>query len=413
MNLNRREFLAGAGALATTAPTLFAGSAGAAAAPALGASARADFPWSLKETFLNSAAYHPISVRSAQAMQEYIGYRLNGPPSDLTDVGASGRGTGGEKQAEVKRLFARLINATPEEIAFAQSTSDGESIIVAGMDLLRAGGNVVIDDLHYGSAINMYRRLEKKGLEVRLVAHRDWKIDLRDVERVVDRNTRLVSMALVSNVNGYLHDVKAISDVAHAHGAYVYADVIQAAGCVPIDVQRMGLDFCACSSYKWLMGSRGFGFLYVRRDLQGSVVQPTRFGHRQTQAFNRDANTWVDVPGAAMYETGNVSNIGAAAVHESLRYILETGVENIRRHTRPLVDRLRQEITAKGHRCITPPDADTPIIVFEVADGAALADRLRQAGIAATAGGSRLRVSPTVFNTMADIDRLLAVVARA
>ncbi len=73
------------------------------------------------------------------------------------------------------------------------------------------------------------------------------------MERVVDSNTRLVSMALISNVNGYLHDVKAISDLAHTHGAYVYADVIQAAGNTPIDVKAIGLDLCACSSYKWLM----------------------------------------------------------------------------------------------------------------------------------------------------------------
>ena len=78
--------------------------------------------------------------------------------------------------------------------------------------------------------------------------------------------------------HGLLADVKAISELAHAHGAYVYADIIQAAGAVPIDVQAMGIDFAACSTYKWLMGLRGLAYLYVKKNLQGSVVRPTQFG---------------------------------------------------------------------------------------------------------------------------------------
>ena len=106
-------------------------------------------------------------------------------------------------------------------------------------------------------------------------------------------------MALVSNINGYMHNVRAISDIAHAHGAYVYADIIQAAGNTTVDVQAMGIDCCACSTYKWLMGDFGLGFLYVKRDLQGDVIKQTRYGLRQvTQKDGR----FVPRPGAAIYE---------------------------------------------------------------------------------------------------------------
>ena len=115
---------------------------------------------------------------------------------------------------------------------------------------------------------------QKAGLDVRFVKNRDWQTDVRDIERVVDRKTKLISIALVSNVNGYLQDVKAISDLAHAHGAYVYADIIQCAGAIPIDVKAMGIDFAACSTYKWLMGVKGYGFYYVREDLQGVGRNP-------------------------------------------------------------------------------------------------------------------------------------------
>ena len=63
------------------------------------------------------------------------------------------------------------------------------------------------------------------------------------MDKAIDRNTRLVSLALVSNVNGFMHDCKAVSDLAHARGAYVFADIIQAVGAVPVDVKALGIDF--------------------------------------------------------------------------------------------------------------------------------------------------------------------------
>jgi selenocysteine lyase/cysteine desulfurase len=132
---------------------------------------------------------------------------------------------------------------------------------VAGLDLARRGGNVVLDELHFISSLYMYKALSERGLEMRLVKHRDWAIDVKDVEKAIDKNTRLVSMALVSNVNGFMHDARAVANIAHAHGAYLYADIIQAVGSVPLDVRALGIDFAAASTYKWLMAERGFGLL--------------------------------------------------------------------------------------------------------------------------------------------------------
>ena len=373
--------------------------------PTLPAS-KAEFPWAATETFINSAAYHPISAASARAMEDYIAYRRQGPGPGRADVSD-------ERQAEVKEMFGRLINATPDEIAFVQSTSDGENVVIAGMDLLRSGGNVVIDDLHYNSSIYIYRMLEEQGLEVRVVKQKDWTIDIRDVERVVDRRTKLVSMALVSNVNGYLHDVKAVSDVAHAHGAYVYADIIQAAGAVPVDVKAMGIDMCACSAYKWLMGDRVFGFLYVRDELQGSVVRFTRFGHRQYSGFNRAEFSWTARGGAYRYETGNIPNVVVAGVHEALRYILALGVPRIRDYARPLTDRLQRELPAMGYASITPRGTETPIATFLLKNPDETRARLGRARVAVTVlnDTKQMRVSPSVFNTQQDVDALIAALA--
>ena len=92
-----------------------------------------------------------------------------------------------------------------------------------------------------------------------------------------------MSVSLVSTINGFEHDLKKICDLAHAHGAYVYADIVHAAGAVPMDLRATGVDFAATSSYKWLMGDFGLGFLYVRKEVQEKVRRPW-WGYHQVGA---------------------------------------------------------------------------------------------------------------------------------
>jgi selenocysteine lyase/cysteine desulfurase len=397
--MDRRQFLLSAAAVAAVAPLERV--RGAAAANGLNG-ARANFPIAARQTYLNSAAIHPMGLHAARALEKHIAFRLHG--------GGEGRADFGEaQQTDLKRRFAALVNAKPGEIAFVQNTSDGENIVVLGMDLARRGGNVVLDELHFTSSLFMYKSLEAKGLELRVVKHRDWKIDVADMERAIDRNTRLVSLALVSNVNGFLHDATAISEIAHARGAYVYADMVQAAGAVPIDVRAMGIDFGASATYKWLMGERGFGFLYVREDLQDRVVPTTRYGHRQVASFDRVGLTWEPLPGAARYETGTFPNALALCAHESLQYIETLGLANIRAHARALTRRLQEELPRAGYPSLTPAGNETPIVAFGLKDAAETAKRLKAANVTATiiAAEQRLRVAVSVFNTDEDVDRLV------
>lgn len=405
MPLDRRQFLMSAAFAAVPALPREA----SAADSAIPASVRADFPIASAETYLNSAAIHPMSLHASRALVDHVAFRTKGGGEGRADFGT-------DQQADLKRRFAQLIGAKAQEIAFVQNTSDGENIVVMGMDLARKGGNVVLDELHFETSLYMYKALEAKGLQLRVVKHRNWAIDINDMDRAIDRHTRLVSMALVSNVNGYLHDAKAISDLAHARGAYVFADMVQAAGAVPIDVRAMGIDFGSTATYKWLMGERGFGFLYVREDLQGTVVPTTRYGHRQLAKFDRVGITWEPLPGAARYETGTFPNALALCAHTSLQYIEKLGLANIRAHARELTERLQMEMPAlKGFTPVTPRGTGTPIVAFELADVAATARKLKQSRVTATIieDERRLRLAVSVFNNHDDVDRLMAALSAA
>ena len=143
------------------------------------------------------------------------------------------------------------------------STSAGENLVVQALELdRRFDGNVVTDGLHFEGALLHLLELKKRGLDVRVVKPtKDFRIDMADLEKVIDRRTRLVEVSSGSMYNGFQHDLKAVCDLAHANGAYVYADIIHSAGAEPFDVRASGVDFAACSSFKWLMGDFGIGFL--------------------------------------------------------------------------------------------------------------------------------------------------------
>ena len=415
MNFDRRDFLAGSAALGSgmffgcSAADSKIADAALTAENADFATARAAFPWSTKQAFLNNAGRHPCGVHSVNAARRYLDYILDGP----------GEGAGfGEKQFhEVKALYGELINAKASEIALVQSTLIGENLVALGLGLHDGKGNVVTDELHYHGGSYIYRRLQDAGLELRIIKQKDWQVSPEQYERAIDNDTKLVSLTLVSNINGFLYDSKAISEIAHAHGAYVYADVVQAAGCVPVDMRAMGIDFCSASTYKWLMGMRGIGLFYVREELQGDVLKPMMYGDKQYSNFEfhhfpgsppgETPVSYQPRDGAQMYEVGNVSNVAGAAQREALKYILKLGVDNILAHAKPLCDKLIEELPKLGYPCITPLGSPTPITAFLVENPEETSAKLKAAKVAAKVKWKQMRVSPSVFNTMADVDQLL------
>lgn len=376
---------------------------------------RADFPRAARKLWLAAAETHPFSVHTLRAIENYAQYRALGPGEGRMYFTR-------DMRSEAKRLFANLINAKPEEIAFVMSTTEGENIVAAGLDLARRGGNVVIDDLHFPASTYLYAALEKQGIiELRIVNHRDWKIRLADMEKAIDRNTRLVSMALVSNINGYMHEAKAISNLAHANGALVYGDIVQAMGNTPVDVQAMGIDCAASSTYKWLMGDFGFGFLYVRKDLQGTAIKQTRYGLRALKGLRgREFDVRKD---ASIYEgTTSIPNLPGICAYEGLKYITKLGIDNIRAHAKPLTDRLQKEMPALGYSPITPPDSPSPIVSFLLPDPDATKARLDKAFGEQVVSLSRwrktndkgeteivngIRIAVSVYNNDEDIDQFL------
>jgi selenocysteine lyase/cysteine desulfurase len=306
--------------------------------------------------------------------------------------------------------FARLINATPEEVGLLYTTTEGENIFAHAIPWQR-GDNVVIDDLHYEAAFVLYRQLEARhGVELRIVRHRAGAVAATDYEPLVDARTRLVSVAWVSSVNGFRHDMRAIAEVAHARGALVYADAIQAVGMVAVDVQEAGVDVLCCGTYKWLLSGFGVAPFYVRRSVLDRI-RPDRVGafsverelpdwHYELREKSAGKFTYATLPFAEVYQ------LGAA-----LDYLERVGVPRIEAHTVGLAERLRSGLEAQGYRQVTPPGNRSSIVTFAIeGDARALGDSLAKARINATVREREVRVSMALFNTEADVDRLLEAI---
>lgn len=363
----------------------------------------------LKGTYLNAAYTHPMPIATAEAVRAFVARR----------IGASSPHAGPDARA----LFAKLINASPREIAYIPSTSYGENFVVAALGLKQepARARVLTDVLHFDGSLYMYQELASRGLDLTVLPMTSsGEIHMNALESALRGNVKLVSISLVSWINGFQHDLRAVCDLAHRSGALVYVDAIQGAGAVPIDVRASGVDFLACSTFKWLMGDFGFGFLYVREDLIPRLRR-MEFGYLQVEQFQthflpkdrpgaRPLEATADANSATgHFEVGTISISGEVAAAASLQQILATDVAKMQSARQPLIDLLQDRLSPR-YSPLTPQRSRSPIVSFvcEKAEEQ-LAPRLMEAGIRISLYDNRFRVSPSVYNTRADVDRLCDV----
>ena len=408
MPLDRRAFVTTAASLTAAA---LARPTAAIAVPGLAPAhvddplgVRQDFPIVANRVFLNSAYIAPIPKQVVAAGHAFLEEKC----TNSFQLGPLLR-----KCDEVRAQFARLINAaSADEIGLLFSTGEGENVVAAGLDL-KAGDNVVIDDLHYDTEFVLYRTLEKtRGVELRIARHRDGVVDASDFEPLVDGRTRLVSVAWVSHRNGWRHDMRAIADVAHAKGALFYTDAIQAVGMFPVDVRAAGVDCLCTGSYKWLLAGWGVAPFYVRAGV-ADRLRLDRFGEMHAGRELPDHSYEIDAT-AKRFDYSSRAFGDVYALSAGLTYLESVGVARIEAHTvGTLARRLQEGLATQGHRMFTPSGNRSSIVTFYTTRREAdVRAAFQAAGVEVTVRTGMVRVSPALFNNTEDIDRCLEVTKR-
>lgn len=410
MKLTRRALVAAASAAPAVAAT--AAQAQGSALPAKSAFAKMPF------TYLDAGSTHPMPLAARAALEEYLRYKTqDGSVAAGYSVGAM--------EEKMIAAFGAMVGASPDELSIIQSTTMGENLVLQALDIPRSGGRIVTDALHFFGSFYTYGEMAKAGMDVvTLPMTKDGRIDMDQMAAAVNGKTKLIAISAVSTTNGFQHDLKRVCDLAHAHGAYVYADIVHAAGAVPIDLRASGVDFAAASSYKWLMGDFGLGFLYVRKEVQAKVKRPW-WGYHQAATFKTHVFPY-DAPGdtvadysaqpnaTGLFAMGTSSWTGVVQLNTSLALLQQLGIGNIQAWRQPMVDAVQTELRRRGYEPLTPLDSKTQLVAFALKDARPkLGELLKAAQIRMTVSQNRFRVSLAVFNDMNDVDRLLSVLPKS
>ncbi len=347
--------------------------------------------------YLNHAATSPLSTKVVAAVNKYLDERSE------TRVDNFGSQIGIAK--ETKEYIARLINSTPDRIAFCDNTSNAINILASGMEW-RDGDRIILNDLEFPANVYPFLNLKRRGVEVDFVKSRGGKILPEDIEAALTNRTRLVSISHVQFLSGYRADLESIGELCRQHGILFSVDAIQSAGVVPIDVQRMEIDFLATGGQKWLMAPQGIGFAFVSEKTQAMLNQ-AYLGWTSIRNFFGDFTRYRMDPdeNARRYENGTLNQIGILSLHETLATLLDVGIDQIEEHILDLGDHLIAELHKFGAPIFVDGERSerAGIISVKVDDADRMFARLSKAKIEVSVREGWIRVSPHFYNTESDI----------
>lgn len=254
---------------------------------------------------------------------------------------------------ETREALCQLFGiADPSHLVFTSNATEALNLAIRG--LLHIGDHAVTSSLEHNSVIRPLRALEEKGIEVSVVnCAVDGSLDPGDIERAIRPNTRLIVLNHASNVTGTVLPVAEVGQIAREHGVPFLVDAAQSAGCYPIDVETMNIDLLAFTGHKSLFGPQGTGGLYIRQGVE-SQLEPLKCGG--TGSYSEHDTQPDFLPDK--YESGTPNTVGLAGLGAGVRFVLEQGLDNIRRKeerlTKLLLDGLATvpgvRIQGNGHR---------------------------------------------------------------
>ena len=374
---------------------------------------RKDFPVLETQAYLNSAATGPLLSLVKEAVVGWWDAREGFQYVDLPNA-----------RGEV----AKLIHCEEKSVALVHRASQGVNI-VSGLVQPIKEENIVLTDLSYPSSV--YPWVRYQGAEIRRIRNRDGVIDLSDFERAIDDKTKIVCLNRVEWTSGLRHDVKAITEIAHEHGALVLDDAFQAVGAVDVDVSKEGVDFLVFGGEKWMCSSGRAAALYVNPRHVEEYEPSYRFYWRVYENFQWSYAPWDKpvhdnieswngplVKTAERFDPGCVGEDAQCGFHASLKYFNDLGIDRIEERVLGLSEYLIDGLKDLGLKVNTPYEKEkrAGIVTYTMdryEDNAASYEAMKKEGVMVahryTGGIGGIRISPHFFNTEEEISRALGI----
>ena len=358
--------------------------------------------------YLNCAYMSP-QLRSARVVGERAVARKSRP----WEITSSDFFEDAEKS---RALFARLVGGEPDGVALVPSVSYGIGVAAANVPV-REGERILILEDQFPSNVYPWRELAKRT-GARLVTvprpdDHDWTSVVLDL---LDEGTAVVAVPNCHWTDGSLLDLGRVGESARRVGAALVVDGIQSLGAHPFDVREVRPDFLVASAYKWLLGPYGIGFLYAgERWREGTPIEHNWINRRGSEDFSRLVG-YQDAfqPGARRYDVGERSNFALLPMaNEALRRILDWGVDNVSETIGELTGLIEREAKDRGIEAIPAERRARHMVGLKLGSAVAgdLAARLAGENVFVSVRGESVRVSPHLYNTERDVERLFAALA--
>jgi len=309
-----------------------------------------------------------------------------------------------------------LIGARPGEVILQQNVSVAEQILISCLDFSGRRNAIVYSDMEFPTVHYNWKAQEARGASVKLVQSRDGiTVDSQAICDAIDERTLAVPISHVLFRSSYIQDVRPIVEKAHAVGAYVFLDVYQSIGSVPVDVGELGVDACVGGCLKWLCGGPGTAFLWVKPELYDRL-RPAAvgwFSHRRP--FDFDMREFEFADGAWRYAGGTPNPAAYYAALEGLEVIAQIGVDAIRRRSVELTSLASECARENGLAFNSPADASHRgghvAIDFPNAD-AACAELIRRKFIVDYRPRAGIRIAPHFYNSRDEVKAAFAEIRR-
>ncbi|MDZ7331433.1 MAG: aminotransferase class V-fold PLP-dependent enzyme [candidate division KSB1 bacterium] len=312
---------------------------------------------------------------------------------------------------EIGNILADIINAPKNTISMHQNVTIAEAVVLSCFNFQGKQNKIVYSDMNFPSVMYLYQAQIPNGAKIQIVRSEDGiTVPTEKMVAAIDDETLLVPISHVLFKSAYIQDVEAIIEKAHQHGAHVVLDTYQSVGTVPVDVQKLNVDFVVGGSIKWLCGGPGAAYLYVRSDL-GGRLQPKLTGwmaHQMPFAFEPTMRFTDNI--AFKFLNGTPHLPALYTVKAGYEIIRQVGVENIRRRSVQLTERIIQHAQRFGFKINSPLNADQRggTVVVQMENSQQIAkELLKRDFLIDWRPNAGIRISPHFYNTEDEVDAIM------
>ncbi|MDP6099863.1 MAG: aminotransferase class V-fold PLP-dependent enzyme [Dehalococcoidia bacterium] len=280
-----------------------------------------------------------------------------------------------QAEDDARQAVARLIGASPDEIALVQNTTEGINIVLNGMTW-RPGDEVVTTNLEHSSGIiPCYSLSRRRRIRVRIVDLAGAQTPSDVLERLrmaMGPRTRLIVLSHIMYLNGMRLPIKEIQAMARESNVKVLVDAAQSVGQIPLHMKDLGCDFYSLPGHKWLLGPDGTGALYIRRELIPQI-RPFKVGHHTAISYDFKGNWKPDTLSIKKFELTTTSSALWAGLTAAIDLIGEIGQIAIQNRIRTLSEMAVTRLSSLPRVLVTSPrhpQLASGLVTFSVQDAA-------------------------------------------